>query len=127
MYIGEIADHRIRGGLCVLIQVMFELGQLIASVMQSWVSTEALSIVAAVIPIIFATSLIWSPESPYYFAMKNLPNKVHESVAWLRGTSDVVQEVQQIQNSTTLNQRRSTSFLALFRVSGNRKVHTDKT
>lgn len=127
MYMGEIAEDRVRGGFGILITVMLNAGYLVSYSIGPWVSTTTLAAVGAAIPILSAIIFAWVPESPYYYAIKNLPQKMEKSLIWLRGTDDVNAELQNIQKTVTMNLNDKGTITEIFTVKGNRKVATLQT
>lgn len=122
MYMGEIAEDRVRGGFGVLITFMLNTGYLIAYAVGPWVSGATFAAVGAVIPVIFVVTFVWVPESPYYYAIKSVPYEMEKSLTWLRGTPDVVDEMQMIKNNVEMNRSKKASLTELITVESNRKV-----
>lgn len=120
MYLGEIAHHQIRGALVVLINQMMSIGILLAYSVGPWVSRQALAGVGLSLPIIFALIFIWMPESPYFLVMKKRTEAAEKSLTWLRGTSVVHKELEQIEES--IESEETGTFTELIMTPGNRKV-----
>uniref|UniRef100_A0A224XKC8 Putative transporter major facilitator superfamily protein n=1 Tax=Panstrongylus lignarius TaxID=156445 RepID=A0A224XKC8_9HEMI len=49
------------------------------------------------LPILFCISFTFMPESPYYYFMKNKPDKARSSLIWLRYGEDIEVEYKQIE------------------------------
>ncbi|XP_037031973.1 facilitated trehalose transporter Tret1-like [Bradysia coprophila] len=70
IYIAEIAETRIRGVLCYLFQLSSSVGTLLAG---ASITTSRLSVVCAVIPLVFGILILFCPESPTYLMQNNRP------------------------------------------------------
>lgn len=119
---GEIAEDRIRGGMGILMNLMINLGTLMAFSIGPWVSRTTLGLSGAVIPVVYLVAFIWAPESPYYYAMKRMPYKIEKSLQWLRGVSNVGEEVKSIQSNVDFKRKHAGTITELFTVPGNQKV-----
>lgn len=89
LYLGEIAEPRIRGALSVLATIQANAGILLAYVAGPLVSYWTLAVVCGVIPVLFFCLLCIVPESPYWLVSKSLQDKAAESLVWLRGLKDI--------------------------------------
>uniref|UniRef100_A0A1B0CZM4 Major facilitator superfamily (MFS) profile domain-containing protein n=1 Tax=Phlebotomus papatasi TaxID=29031 RepID=A0A1B0CZM4_PHLPP len=85
MYTGEIASKEIRGILGSFFQLMITIGILFVYAVGHGVNVFTLSIICAVIPIIFGVIFAFMPESPLYLVTKNKISKATDSIKWLRG------------------------------------------
>ncbi|XP_067002680.2 facilitated trehalose transporter Tret1 [Anabrus simplex] len=88
MYVGEIAEDRVRGATGTLFQVMLSAGVMFEACIGPYVSVTLLGILSAIIPVLFTAIFIWMPETPYYYLLKNRRNDAEKSLMWLRCTSD---------------------------------------
>lgn len=122
MYIGEIADKRIRGALGVMINQMLSVGILISYCIGPWVSRVALANMGLSVPIIFGVLFYWIPESPYYLVMKKKFTDAEDSLLWLRGIPCVKTELAVIRENVAHDQKNSGTFRELIATQGNRKV-----
>lgn len=66
MYTGEIAEKEIRGMLGSFFQFLITIGILFVYVIGAFVTTFWLSVICAVIPLIFSVLVLFCPESPTY-------------------------------------------------------------
>uniref|UniRef100_A0A1L8DIL6 Facilitated trehalose transporter Tret1 n=2 Tax=Nyssomyia neivai TaxID=330878 RepID=A0A1L8DIL6_9DIPT len=85
MYTGEIASKEIRGVLGSFFQLMVTIGILFVYAVGHGVNVFTLSIICAVIPIIFGIIFFFMPESPLYLVTKDQIGKATNSIKWLRG------------------------------------------
>lgn len=122
MYIGEIADDRVRGALCVLINQMLNVGILLAYCVGPWVSRVALAGVGLALPVIFAIVGFWIPESPYFLVMRKRTEAAAKSLAWLREPSRVTEELSTIEQAIEMEE--TGTFKELIMTLGNRKVRS---
>ncbi|XP_025601985.2 facilitated trehalose transporter Tret1-like [Athalia rosae] len=122
MYLGEIAEDRIRGGIGILFGVMFNFGVLVPLCTGPWVSLPILASIGALIPIIFIMTFVWVPETPYYYLMKNKPDKARKSLVWLRGTTDVDDEFKKVTKNVELDLKNAGTLRELFTDRANRRA-----
>nr|XP_046485992.1 facilitated trehalose transporter Tret1-2 homolog [Neodiprion pinetum] len=122
MYLGEIAEDRIRGGLGVTTSVMLNLGLLMAYTIGPWVSKPLLAALGTAIPVMFLLIFSRMPETPYFYMMKDKPNLARKSLEWLRGTTDVDQEVEVVRKNVEFDLQNSWALKELFTDKGNRKA-----
>lgn len=122
MYMSEIGDNRMRGVFGTLFAVAMVSGSIASYAIGPCTSRTTFSAVGAIAPIIFAVIFAWVPETPIYYAMKNLPHKVEKSLVWLRGTSDVADEVTQAQYIAASHKNHAGTAMQLLTERGSRKV-----
>lgn len=70
MYTGEIAESSIRGSLGSYFQLMMVTGILLTYILGSEISIYNLSLISAIIPLIFCGVFFFMPETPTYYLMK---------------------------------------------------------
>ncbi|CAG5075813.1 Similar to Tret1: Facilitated trehalose transporter Tret1 (Bombyx mori) [Cotesia congregata] len=70
MYIGEIADKKIRGALGTFIKLMVTFGELYSHAVGPFTKFHELTYACLLIPVVFFMTFIWMPESPYYLMTK---------------------------------------------------------
>ncbi|XP_048508819.1 facilitated trehalose transporter Tret1-like [Athalia rosae] len=120
LYIGEIADDKIRGALGAIISQMMNLGILLAYSIGPWVSRVPFGGMGILLPVVFGLVFVWMPESPYYLIMKNEPERATKALQWLRGTEDVKSEIDKIKASIEYDLRNAANAKDLIVVPGNR-------
>lgn len=124
MYVGEISTDEFRGALGSLMQLFIVGGILFVYCVGPYVSYVALQYICMILPIMFAVSFFFMPESPYFLVGKGRKHDAIKSLQFLRGrTSDEVQdELSMIQSSVEESQRSKGSFMDLFNNKGNFKA-----
>ncbi|XP_059607340.1 facilitated trehalose transporter Tret1 isoform X2 [Phlebotomus argentipes] len=85
MYTGEIASKEIRGILGSFFQLMVTIGILFVYAVGHGVNVFTLSIICAVIPIVFGLIFFFMPESPLYLVTKDRTSRATDAIKWLRG------------------------------------------
>ncbi|XP_046424596.1 facilitated trehalose transporter Tret1-2 homolog isoform X1 [Neodiprion fabricii] len=122
MYLGEIADDRIRGALGAMINHMLNAGILLTYCVGPWVSPVALAGMGAAFPLLFGLMFFWMPESPYFLVMKGKMDRAEKSLLWFRGTSNVIEELKQVQENVEFDQKNAGTVKELVMIPGNRKA-----
>ncbi|CAG7724696.1 unnamed protein product [Allacma fusca] len=88
IYIGEVAQAKIRGTLCNAIGLAIGLGILFTYILGSIISWSHLSLVNAFFPGIFTVGVFFIPESPYYLLANGRIEETLESLKSLRGATE---------------------------------------
>lgn len=122
MYLGEIADDRIRGALGSMIGVMLNVGILLTYAVGPWIGRVALAGFGAAFPILFGILFICMPESPHYLVMKEDTDGAQKSLNWLKGSGQVDEELKKIRDNVEFEQKNTGTVRELVMVPGNRKV-----
>ncbi|XP_046597136.1 facilitated trehalose transporter Tret1-like [Neodiprion lecontei] len=121
MYIGEIAEDKIRGGLGVLVIVMYNSGLVLVYSVGPWVSLLSLATIGIAIPAVSLATFVWIPESPYFYIMKNRPELARKSLQWLRGTTHVDEEIEVVKKNVEFDLQNAGTFKELLIDPGNGK------
>ncbi|XP_011160654.3 facilitated trehalose transporter Tret1 [Solenopsis invicta] len=98
LYIGEIADPTIRGALVVLAVSGLSIGNLMMSIMGTYLSMKMSAIICFVLCIVLISIFIWLPESPHHFVKIKKENKARVSILWYHRDCDVESELQALKN-----------------------------
>lgn len=107
IYIGEIAENRVRGKLGGYLQLMVTLGVLFVYVLGREVKLFWLSLACGMVPIVFFATFVFMPESPLYHLQRGREQCAKESLQWLRGSQcDIEQELFQLRASLESNSHR---------------------
>ncbi|XP_034939790.1 facilitated trehalose transporter Tret1-like [Chelonus insularis] len=125
MYIGEIADKKIRGALGSFIKLMVTFGELYAHAIGPFVNYHNLAYSCVIIPVLFFASFIWTPESPYYLIMKGDQEGAIKSLSSLRRykSKDRLQnDLDEMTKTVYTDMKNRGHFWDLFRSEGNRKA-----
>ncbi|XP_029173742.1 facilitated trehalose transporter Tret1-like [Nylanderia fulva] len=125
MYIGEIADKDIRGGLGSLIKLMVTFGEFYAHAAGPFVTFYNLAYICLLLPLIFFLSFPWMPESPYFLLMRNRQDNAIINLKRLnRGISkgQLNEDLQEMQNMVLCDLTNRGHFGDLFETRGNRRA-----
>ncbi|CAH1155581.1 unnamed protein product [Phaedon cochleariae] len=122
MYIGEIADPKIRGRLGTSISVSWIFGILLINILGSYLSIAVTGLICSILPILSLLTFVWMPESPYFLLMKENQEGAQRSLQTFRGVTDVETELNRISNAVKSQMLNSGKFLDLFTVKSNRKA-----
>ncbi|XP_074106844.1 facilitated trehalose transporter Tret1 isoform X1 [Cotesia typhae] len=116
MYTGEIAESSIRGSLGSYFQLMIVTGVLLTYILGSEISIYNLSLISAIIPLIFCGVFFFMPETPTYYLMKGQINEARESYRWLRGPHyNIEPELEAQKEALDEASRNRVSFLTAIR------------
>lgn len=124
MYIGEIAEKRIRGILGGLIYIMMLVGMLVVYCVTPFVKIWVSSLVAMAFIVFQLATFVFMPESPYYLLMRKKHEEAAKSLQWFRNTSDVEKELQDIMAAVERQQKEKSRPQDLFLIKSNRKAIT---
>ena len=123
IYLGEIAEPRIRGSLSTFFAIMTYVGVLFEYVVGPYVSYNVLAAASAGFCIIFIVLFFPMPESPYFLVKVNKMEKARASLFWLRGDDPKVdEELTRIQNAVRQQMANKGTIKDLFATKGNRKA-----
>ncbi|XP_073979408.1 facilitated trehalose transporter Tret1-like [Rhodnius prolixus] len=100
VYVAEISKAKRRGTLCGFYTVFWNLGILYAFISAQYLPFKTYLLCFIALPIIFSFTFILMPESPYYYFMKNNPEKAKESLQWLRHYKDVEEIEEDVQKDS---------------------------
>ena len=127
LYNEEIAEVRIRGALGVNMDIMFNAGILYVYIIGALDSYLWLSISACIIPVIFAVTFFWMPESPMFLVSKGEIDKAETSLRWLRGLNkekslDIERELNQMKDFVNVSFSKETAQVTKDTKRGSLKV-----
>ncbi|KAK7862481.1 hypothetical protein R5R35_005910 [Gryllus longicercus] len=83
-YCDEVAEVAVRGALGALLDLSLCNGVLLVYAMALALPYEQLTLVAALVPVAFAASFFFMPESPVHLARRGQHEEALEALAWLR-------------------------------------------
>lgn len=111
LYTAEISESEIRGSLGSYFQLMLTIGILFTYVLGAAVNMKVLSIISAIVPLIFFAVFFFMPETPLYHLKKNNEDAARKSLIRLRGTQyDVEAELRALRDTFEENRRNAVSF-----------------
>lgn len=121
MYVGEVSSDAQRNALGSIMQVAIVSGILYVYVIGPYVSYAALQWACLAVPIVFAGSFFFMPESPYYYVQKGQKENAINSLCFLRGKSPegVQDELSAITASVEESMANKVSPIVLFTSRGN--------
>lgn len=112
VYTAEIGEINIRGRLGAFNELMLTSGILISYVLGTFMKIQHLSMVFAIVPLIFFVVFSFMPESPVYYLMKNKEDLARESLLRLRGPKyDVENELRYKKEALAEELRNRGTFL----------------
>ncbi|XP_069688587.1 facilitated trehalose transporter Tret1-like [Periplaneta americana] len=92
MYIGEIAEAKIRGSVGCLMHLFVSIGRMLGYAVGNYISFTTLALVASILTVIFLIMMAFVSDSPYFLLTKGERSKAEVALARLR--SKTIQEVQ---------------------------------
>ncbi|XP_049786249.1 facilitated trehalose transporter Tret1-like [Schistocerca cancellata] len=94
MYVGEVAEAKVRGMLGTVFQFAMSVGFLVSYSMGPYMSYSAVAIVSAAVPVLFMLGFLWMPESPYFLALRGRDKEAESALRRLRGdvSEEAIQE-----------------------------------
>uniref|UniRef100_T1DE67 Facilitated trehalose transporter Tret1 n=1 Tax=Psorophora albipes TaxID=869069 RepID=T1DE67_9DIPT len=124
MYIGEIASNEYRGALGSLMQLCIVTGILYVYSVGPYVSYIALQWACLALPILFAVTFFFMPETPAYYISKGRKDDAIASLRFLRGksTDGVQDELAETTQSVEESMKNKASAMDLFKSKGNTKA-----
>lgn len=122
MYIGEIAEPKVRGMLGSSCSVMWIVGFLVINIIGSYLSITMTAIVSSILPVISFFTFMWMPESPYFLLMQNKTEEAKKSLRKFRKRNDVEEEIERMQSNLKTSDSSTGRFLDLLTVKSNRKA-----
>lgn len=125
MYIGEIAEPRIRGFLASMLTVAAIFGTFFINVIGPYTSIYTSSWICAGVPLVHIITFMRMPESPYYLIKKGRFNDARSCLKQLRGEDDVEGEMETL--CETVKRQESNKRVRpidLFSVKSNRRAIT---
>jgi SP family facilitated glucose transporter-like MFS transporter 8 len=85
IYVGEISEDCIRGTLASYLAVFSNTGVLFSYVIGSYTLYHDFAIICLSVPVVFAVTFFWMPETPVYLMRKGEVKQAKRSLKWLRG------------------------------------------
>ncbi|CRK93140.1 CLUMA_CG006476, isoform A [Clunio marinus] len=114
-YSSETAEKEIRGIVGTFCVLLIHLGVLYAYVVGAFVSVFWLSIICALLPILFFATFIFMPESPVYLITEKREDDAIKSYKWLRGSSyDPLHEITELKDELEENEKNKVSYSEVF-------------
>lgn len=124
VYIGEIAEPRLRSSLTVFSHLMRNFGVTLVYLVGPYISYSLLAMSGMVLTVGFISIFLLMPESPYYLLMKNRNEEAIKSLCWLRAMdeSKASKELNKIKESIKEQTKTKGSLHDVWSRKGNRKA-----
>lgn len=123
LYTAEIAESSIRGTLGSFFQLMLTIGILLTYILGTFLTMQQLSIVSAVVPLIFFGVFFFMPETPFYYLQKGNEDAARKSLIKLRGFQyDVESELQAQREVIEESKRNRVSFFVAIQSAATKKA-----
>ena len=120
MYLGEIADPKIRGLLGSSCSVIMTFGILLVNIMGTQIDIRLSALISSIVPVLLLVTFCWMPESPYYLLMRGRKEEARQNLLMLRGTKDVEDELDRLTNAISV--QTGGWYWDLFKERNNRKA-----
>ncbi|XP_019754526.2 facilitated trehalose transporter Tret1 isoform X1 [Dendroctonus ponderosae] len=117
MYVTELAHVSIRGTLGTFFQVQITIGILFEYLLGDIISDiRTLSLISAVLPVVFLLSFAFIPESPVYLCEKAKLQDAQRSLLWFRGKDyEIDDELVKITEDIEESKRNKTKLFEIFK------------
>lgn len=116
IYTAEIAENEIRGTLGSYFQLLLTTGILLSYILGTFVNMRILSIISALVPLIFFVVFMFMPESPFYYLKKGNEKFARKNLIKLRGIQyNIENELQNQKNALEETNKNSISFWILIK------------
>lgn len=121
MYVGEISTDDSRGALGSFMQLFIVTGILFINCVGPYNSYVMTQWICLIVPVVFAITFMFMPESPYYYMGKGKREEAAKALAFLRGKSmaGVKDEIEEIEASVAEAMSQQGRFVDLFINKGN--------
>ncbi|XP_044733639.1 uncharacterized protein LOC123296242 [Chrysoperla carnea] len=121
VYCSEIASPEIRGILLIVMTTFSNLGMVVVYFIGTFSNFQMNTIICCIFPVVTLLILFYIPESPYYLIYKKDYVNAEKSLRFLRGRSNVTQELKEMkEGGTNKDSEQTNNFLALFTEKTNR-------
>lgn len=120
-YIGEIASPKVRGSWGNAFTLFIYLGQFFVNVTGGYTTIKTNAWILLSVPVLFLLTFPFSRETPYFLIMKGKTEEAREVLRYLRGVSDVDQEMSQLEEDVQRQMSESGTWKDLITIDSNRK------
>lgn len=117
MYVGEIADPRIRGLLGTYCANSVIIGMLVVNAMGLYISIYATALISISVPVLLFLTSVGLPESPYFYITKGRDEDAIRSLKRFKHPELVQDEFDRLKKSLEEDMKKQGKFLDLFRIS----------
>uniref|UniRef100_A0A1B6MCU6 Major facilitator superfamily (MFS) profile domain-containing protein n=1 Tax=Graphocephala atropunctata TaxID=36148 RepID=A0A1B6MCU6_9HEMI len=123
LYTNEYSETKIRGTLGTYFQLMLNGGILFTYVFGSIVNVFWLTVLCAIVPIVYGAAMLFLPESPIYYIKTKRIDQARQSLQWFRGKGfDVEPELAVMQMNIEIMENEKVSMLEAFSTTAAKKA-----
>ncbi|XP_073979405.1 probable metabolite transport protein CsbC isoform X2 [Rhodnius prolixus] len=122
VYIAEICGAKRRGTFGGFFNVFWNLGTLYAFINSDYLPFDEYTITLMLLPVLFCSTFVFMPESPYYYFMKNEPDKAKSSLQWVRCGEDIEVEYKEIEEAVREDMKNAGSWKDLIATKEDRRA-----
>ncbi|XP_044747623.1 facilitated trehalose transporter Tret1-like [Coccinella septempunctata] len=114
MYTGEISNPKFRGRLCAVAPMCIVIGVFLINLFCIFLTIQMAALVALTFSSTSFLGLLFMPESPYFYLMKNKEEKALRSLRIFEGKRDVESDLQRMKQAVQeQNEKTNGGFKAL--------------
>jgi len=122
MYVGEIAEVKLRGTVLSLFPIMLSLGMIGIQTIGQMFNYQQLNMLGLLFSTVFTLLFFAMPESPYYLMQQDQRDQAEKSLKRIRAKDDVADEIALIEETVTKQMQAKTTYRELFLNSANRRA-----
>ncbi|KAG8243821.1 hypothetical protein J6590_038301 [Homalodisca vitripennis] len=123
LYTNEYSETKIRGTLGTYFQLMLNGGILFTYVFGSIVNVFWLTVLCAIVPIVYGAAMLFLPESPIYYLKTKRVEEARQSLQWFRGRGyDVEPELAIMQKNIEIMESEKVTILEGFSTTAAKKA-----
>ncbi|XP_050441883.1 facilitated trehalose transporter Tret1-2 homolog isoform X2 [Adelges cooleyi] len=111
IFLGEIAEVKIRGALSSVFAIQQCGGVLFETIIGSYVTYTNLNIISVTVPVLFFIMFIWVPESPYFLLKKGRRDEAAQCLRWYKSGDD--SELQEMEQTVKNDMQNKGTYLEL--------------
>jgi len=122
IYVGEIAEVKLRGAVLSVFPISLALGMLGIQTIGQILDYQQLNILGLFFSTVFTVLFFMMPESPYYLMQRNRKDQAEKSLRSIRAKDDVADELAMIEETVTKQMQSKTTYRELFMNKSNRRA-----
>nr|CAH7738812.1 unnamed protein product [Callosobruchus chinensis] len=122
MYMGEIAEPKIRGTFGNGQTVAVYLGQFSINVIGTYLDVRQTSYICLVVPVLFLILFPLMPESPYFLLRRGKDEEAKAALKWLRRKTDIEEDFAKLKADVQRQTSEKGTWKELVTVEANRKA-----
>lgn len=122
IYVGEIAEVKLRGTVLSMFPISLALGMIGIQSIGQVLDYQQLNMVGLSFSTVFTVLFLFMPESPYYLMQKNRRDQAEKSLRRIRAKGDVTDELEMIEKTVAKQMQSKATYGELFMNKSNRKA-----